>query len=90
LDIPIGGATGALVHVTGGSNLTLKRLNKVMNALTSNLDPDAKVIFGARMDERFEGSIRLIAVVTGIAELADDTTDRVPVAQRALMTAFTV
>jgi cell division protein FtsZ len=72
LDVPISGATGALVHVTGGTNLTLKRLNKVMKILTSNLDPEAKVIFGARMDEKFEGSIRLIAVVTGIAELADD------------------
>jgi cell division protein FtsZ len=72
LDVPIGGATGAMVHITGGTNLTLKRLNKVMKTLTSNLDPDAKVIFGARMDERFEGSIRLIAVVTGIAEIAED------------------
>jgi cell division protein FtsZ len=72
LDVPISGATGALVHITGGTNLTLKRLNKVMKSLTSNLDPDAKVIFGARMDEKFEGSIRLIAVVTGIAELTED------------------
>jgi cell division protein FtsZ len=72
LDVPIGGATGALVHITGGTNLTLKRLNKVMKILTANLDPDAKLIFGARMDDKFEGSIRLIAVVTGIAELADD------------------
>jgi cell division protein FtsZ len=72
LDVPIGGATGAMVHITGGTNLTLKRLNKVMKILTSNLDPDAKIIFGARMDERFEGSIRLIAVVTGIAEIAED------------------
>jgi len=75
LDVPINGATGALVHVTGGTNLTLRRLNKLMKSLTSNLDPDAKVIFGARMDERFEGSIRLIAVVTGIAELAEDFDD---------------
>jgi cell division protein FtsZ len=75
LDVPISGATGALVHVTGGTNLTLKRLNKLMKSLTSNLDPDAKVIFGARMDEKFEGSIRLIAVVTGIAELVDDFDD---------------
>jgi cell division protein FtsZ len=75
LDVPINGATGALVHVTGGTNLTLRRLNKLMKALTSNLDPDAKVIFGARMDEKFEGSIRLIAVVTGIAELAEDFDD---------------
>ncbi|MEM0449239.1 MAG: cell division protein FtsZ [Methanomassiliicoccales archaeon] len=90
LDYPICSATGALVHVTGGSNLTLKRLHKVMNALTSNLDPEANVIFGARMDERFEGTIRLIAVVTGIAEIADEIYNKVPISQREVISRFTV
>jgi cell division GTPase FtsZ len=43
-----------------------------MQGVTSQLDPDARVIFGARMDDKFEGSIRLMAVVTGIADLAGD------------------
>jgi len=90
LDVPIGGATGALVHVTGGSNLTLKRLNKVMNALTSNLDPDAKVIFGARMDDKFEGSIRLIAVVTGIADFTDDISGKIDISHREAVARYTV
>jgi cell division protein FtsZ len=72
LDLPIRGATGAMVHITGGSNLSLKRMHKVMQGITSQLDPEARVIFGARMDEKFEGSIRLMAVVTGIADLAGD------------------
>jgi len=72
VDIPIDGATGALVHITGGSNLSLKRLHKVMEGVTAHLDTEARIIFGARMEDKFEGSIRLMAVVTGIAELASD------------------
>jgi cell division protein FtsZ len=72
LDVDIQGATGAMIHITGGNNLTLKRVSKVMNGINAFLDPDANVIIGARIDDKFEGSIRLMAVVTGIAELADD------------------
>lgn len=72
LDMDISGATGALVHITGGTNLTLKKVNKVMQRVQSFMDPHANVIFGARVDEKFEGSIRLMAVVTGIAELSDE------------------
>ena len=90
LDFPISGATGAMVHVTGGTNLTLRRLDRVMSTLTSNLDPDARIIFGAKMDERFQGSIRLIAVVTGIAELADDYTEGISVSRRSVSDRFTV
>lgn len=73
LDVDIQGATGAMIHITGGNNLTLKRVSKVMNGINAFLDPDANVIIGARIDDKFEGSIRLMAVVTGIAELADDS-----------------
>jgi len=72
LDIDISGATAALVHITGGTGLTLRKVNKVMEEIRGYLDDDANVIFGARVDEKFEGSIRLLAVVTGIAELAED------------------
>jgi len=75
LDIDISGATAAMVHITGGAGLTLRKVNKVMEEIRGYLDEDANVIFGARVDEKFEGSIRLLAVVTGIAELADDQDD---------------
>jgi cell division protein FtsZ len=72
LEVDCSGATGALVHISGGSNLTLKKANRVMQAIQEFLDEDANVIFGARVDENLQGNIRLMAVITGIADIADD------------------
>jgi len=72
LDIDLDGATGAFIHITGGSNLTLKRVDKVIRGMTQNLDPKANLICGTRIDEAHEGQIRVIAVITGIAEIAAD------------------
>jgi len=72
LDIDIGGATGALVHITGGNNLTLKRVDRIIRSISEQLAPEAQLICGARLDEEFEGQIRLMAVVTGIAEIRDE------------------
>ncbi|MCK5474805.1 MAG: cell division protein FtsZ, partial [Candidatus Aenigmarchaeota archaeon] len=47
LDVDIDGATGALINVTGGSDLTLKEAKEVVNAVTSRLSEEAKVIWGA-------------------------------------------
>jgi len=72
LDIDMTGATGALIHITGGSNLTLKRVDKIVRGITEQLDPDAQLICGARVDEQFEGQIRVMAVITGIAEINEE------------------
>ncbi|MEM2943954.1 MAG: cell division protein FtsZ [Methanomassiliicoccales archaeon] len=66
LDIDFTDATGALIHITGGSNLTLKRVTRVVEGITAFLDPDANVIFGARVDDEYEGIIKVIAIITGI------------------------
>jgi cell division protein FtsZ len=72
LDVDYKGATGALIHVTGGRNLTLKKATKVVEGMTESLDPDANVIFGARIDDDCEGLIRVMAVLTGISTVNDD------------------
>lgn len=69
LDIDFTGATGALIHITGGSNLTLKRVTRVVEGITAFLDPQANVILGARVDDDCEGVIRVIAIITGIEEV---------------------
>lgn len=72
LDIDYKGATGALIHVTGGRNLTLKKATKVVEGMTEILDPGANVIFGARIDEECEGLIKVMAVLTGIGAINDE------------------
>ena len=69
LDVDYRGATGALVHITGGPDLTLKHAEEVAENLTYELDSHANVIWGARVTPEFEGRIRVMTVMTGISQI---------------------
>ncbi len=66
LDIDYTGATGVLLHITGGSDMTLGEANQIGEMLTERVDPHATVIWGSRIDPSFEGKIEAIAIFTGI------------------------
>ena len=66
LDVDINGATGCLVHITGGTELTLGEANAVGEMLTEQVDPNAAVIWAARIDPTFENKIEVIAIFTGV------------------------
>jgi len=76
LEVDYEGATGALIHVTGGPNLSTKKVTKVLNGISEQLDPRAQVIFGARVDPNFRDMIRVMAVITGIREMPAHTGPR--------------
>ena len=66
LDINYRGATGALIHVIGGPDMTLDDINKVGELVTESLDEDANVIWGARVDEDMKGKLTVMTIVTGV------------------------
>jgi len=66
LDIDIAGATGVLIHITGGVHLTLEQSNRIVELMTSTISEDANVIFGARQDPTFGRNIKIMAIVTGV------------------------
>lgn len=66
LDVDIAGATGALIHITGGPDLTLGEANAVGELLTERIDPKASVIWGARVDPTFENKMEVITIFTGV------------------------
>ena len=66
LDISYKGATGALLHVTGGQDMTLDEINRIGEVVTESLDPDANVIWGARIDENMKGKITVMTIITGV------------------------
>jgi len=66
LDVDYRGATGCLVHITGGPDLTLKEAEEIASSLTYELSPDANVIWGARIAEEYEGGVRVMAIMTGV------------------------
>jgi len=66
LNVDYTGATGALIHITGGPNMTLKYVQDVAKELTKDLDPNANVILGARVVPEFENRCRVMAIMTGV------------------------
>jgi len=66
LEVDYEGATGALIHITGGEDLLLDDIEKVGNLVTGSLDRDANVIWGARIEPNMEGKLRVMTIVTGV------------------------
>ena len=66
LDIEYAGATGALIHISGGPDMTLEEINKVGELVTESLDDDANVIWGARVGEEMKGKLMVMTIITGV------------------------
>lgn len=66
LDVDYRGAIGAMVHITGGPDLTLAEANKIGEIATSYLRNDSNVIWGARIDQNFSGRVRVMVIITGV------------------------
>jgi len=66
LDIDYKGATGALIHIEGGPDMTLDDVSKIGELVTETLDADANVIWGARVSEEMKGKIAVMTIITGV------------------------
>ncbi|SDG02964.1 cell division protein FtsZ [Methanolobus vulcani] len=66
LDVDYRGATGSLVHITGGPDLSLKEAEEIAASLTYELSSSANVIWGARITPEYEGRVRVMAIMTGV------------------------
>ncbi|MBN2488723.1 MAG: cell division protein FtsZ [Methanosarcinaceae archaeon] len=66
LDVDYRGATGSLVHITGGPDLSLKEAEEIAASLTYELSSTANVIWGARVRDDYEGKVRVMAIMTGV------------------------
>ncbi|HJM13697.1 MAG TPA: hypothetical protein QF641_04315 [Candidatus Thalassarchaeaceae archaeon] len=65
-EIGIEGAKGCMIQVEGGPDMTLAHLNEVTEGFVSVLDEDCQVILGARASDEMAGTLRLVAVVSGL------------------------
>ncbi|MFA6073813.1 MAG: cell division protein FtsZ [Candidatus Woesearchaeota archaeon] len=66
LDVDITGATGALINVAGGPDLTLEEARRVVEKISERIDPNARMIWGAQIAEELQGTVRVMIVVTGV------------------------
>lgn len=66
LDISYEGATGAIIHISGGPDMTLDDISRVGELITESMDDDANVIWGARIQENMKGKITVMTIITGV------------------------
>lgn len=66
LDVDIGNANSALVNVTGGADMSIEEAEGVVEEIYDRIDPEARIIWGTSIDERLEGGMRAMIVVTGV------------------------
>lgn len=66
IDMDISEASAALVNVTGGSDMTVTQAEQVAEIIQSKVNPGARIIWGAAVDESLENTIRVMVVITGV------------------------
>ncbi len=66
LDVDIEGAAGALVNVSGGSDVTIKECQEIVEGVSTKINADAKVIWGAQIIKELGDTIRAMLIVTGV------------------------
>jgi cell division protein FtsZ len=66
LEVDISEATGALVNVTGGEDMTISEAERVVEEIYSRVDPNARIIWGTTIDPELKRNIRAMLVITGV------------------------
>ncbi len=66
LDVDISDATGALVNVVGGIDMTLSEAERVVEEIYSRVNPDARIIWGTSVDPTLDRAMRTMLVITGV------------------------
>src|SRR5437899_10108147 len=64
-NISIAGATGVLINITGGDDLTLGEVTQISEAIHDAAGDEAEIIFGAVNDPAMHGEVRVTVIATG-------------------------
>ncbi len=68
LEMTIDGAKGVLFNITGGQSLGMFEIDEAAKVITKSIDSDAKVKFGAVIDESMGDEVRITVIATGFDE----------------------
>lgn len=73
LEVSINGAKGVLFNVSGGTDLTMSEVNESAQIITESIDRDARVIFGAVIDDKLKkGEVKITVIATGFNGVAGE------------------
>ena len=64
-DMSVKGATGVLINITGGPNMTLKEISEASKLIQEEAHDEANILFGSVIDEEMDEDIRVTVIATG-------------------------
>jgi len=64
-DISIDGATGLLINITGGRDMTLQEVNEALTLVHDAADAEAEIIFGSLIDDGVKDEVKITIIATG-------------------------
>jgi cell division protein FtsZ len=64
-NVSITGATGVLINITGGEDLTLGEATQINEIIHDAAGEEAEIIFGSASDAAMEGEVRVTVIATG-------------------------
>src|SRR5689334_3054662 len=64
-DVQINGATGILINITGGANMTLVEVNQACSLIQEAAHEDANIIFGSVIDDDMGDVLKITVIATG-------------------------
>jgi len=68
LEVSIDGARGVLFTISGGADLSMQEVNEAARIITESTDEDARIIFGANIDENLKDEVHITVVATGFGD----------------------
>lgn len=77
LEMSIDGAKGILFTITGGANLGMFEVNEAARIITESADPNARIIFGAVINEAMKDEIQITVVATGFGDVPVRSTQKI-------------
>jgi cell division protein FtsZ len=73
-DGSIEGATGILINITGGDDLTLSEIDEAATLIIEKSDADANIIFGTSLDGKLTGKMKITVIATGFGKHREKST----------------
>jgi cell division protein FtsZ len=64
-DVQIDGATGLLINITGGRDMTLQEVNEALTLVHDAADEEAEIIFGSLIDDGVADEVKITIIATG-------------------------
>ena len=85
-DISIDGATGLLINITGGREMTLQEVNEALTLVHDAADPEAEIIFGSLIDDNISDEVKITIIATGFVSRDAKVRQPAPVVQVPIVT----